>query len=453
MSPFKEKTEAPKRQILTWTAANKGAFWLSLMLPACGSSSDTDDKTGPAVGFSELQIDRLLRHGGGELTPNDPSNMVGDDEAAAQMGQYLFFDTQLSGSGEFSCDTCHQPENGFADTTAVSEAVGVTDRNTPSILNTVYNRWFYWDGRCDTHWCQALSPLEAPNEHGTNRLAVAHRIQRSDELSEAYALLFDELPDLSDSDRFPLNAMPIEDNEEDPLHRAWSDMTAEDQEAINLIFANIGKSIAAYERKLIRFDSPFDELVRDLEAGDNTGGDSLSTSAKRGAQLFVGEGMCWTCHSGPTFTNKEFHNIALPDSEDIDNDSLGRYDGIQSLNNNMWRSDGAYSDSPDDPSITDKVSFLVLGPEQVGQFKTPSLRNLVHTAPYMHGGHFPTLSDVVDHYNKMDDLPRVGHREELLLPLYWSDEEVADMVALLLTLEGEPLDSTLMEAPVSPLLP
>ncbi len=423
------------------------------MLSACGSSSDTADKTGPAVVFSELQMDRLLRHSKDELVPVDPSNIHADDEAAAQMGQFLFFDTQLSGSGEFSCDTCHQPENGFADTVPLSEAVGITDRNTPTILNTVYNRWFYWDGRCDTHWCQALSPLEATNEHGTNRLAVAHRIQRSDELTEAYSLLFDDLPDLSDTDRFPLNAMPVEDNEDDPLHRAWSDMTPEDQDTINIIFSNIGKTIAAYERKLIRLDSPFDEMVLELEAGNNTGGDALSPSAKRGAQLFVGEGMCWTCHSGPTFTNKEFHNIALPDSDDIDNASLGRYDGIQSLRDNMWRSDGLYSDSPENPAIIEKVSHLVLGPEQVGQFKTPSLRNLVKTAPYMHGGHFPTLFEAVDHYNKMDAPPRVGHREEFLLPLFWSEEQVRDVVAMLVALEGEPLDASLMEAPSSPLLP
>lgn len=438
---------------MTWTAANKGVFGLLLLLSACGGSSDPNGKTGPSVVFSGLQIDRLLRHSGEELVREDPSNLVGDDEAAAQMGQYLFFDTQLSGSGEFSCDTCHQPEHGFADTTAVSEAVGITDRNTPSILNTVYNRWFYWDGRCDTHWCQALSPLEAPEEHGTNRLAVAHRIDRSDELREAYGLLFDELPDLSDSDRFPLNAMPVEDNEDDPLHRAWAGMSPEDQESINVIFSNVGKTIAAYERKLVRFNSPFDEMILELEAGNNSGGDSLSASAKRGAQLFVGEGMCWACHSGPTFSNKEFHNIALPDSDNIDNDSLGRYDGIQSLNNSMWRSDGAYSDSPDDPSITEKVSFLVLGPEQVGQFKTPTLRNIVDTAPYMHGGHFSTLFDAVDHYNKMDDLPRVGHREELLLPLYWTDEQVMDVVEMLIALEGQPLDPALMVAPESPLLP
>jgi cytochrome c peroxidase len=165
--------------------------------------------------------------------------------------------------------------------------------------------------------------------------------------------------------------------------------------------------------------------------------------------LFVGEGLCWACHAGPTFTNKEFHNVALPSLEDFDNQSEGRYSGIDALLSSPFNGIGPYSDAPSDAEI--KLAHLVQSPEQIGTFKTPGLRNLLDTAPYMHGGHFETLADVVQHYNEMDDPPLIGHREELLLPLLWTEEQVADVVSFLESLQGAPMDPEWMEQPSSPL--
>ena len=425
---------------MTWPAAISLAI-----VAACGA----DPETGASEhAFSGAEIDRLLRHRFDGTVPPDPTNAVADDDDAKRLGHYLFYDTCLSSDGQQSCATCHRPDHGFADPEPLSTALSVTDRNTPTLVNVALNRWFYWDGRCDTLWCQAASPLEDPGEHGTNRLAVAHHIHSDPELADAYSAIFGPLPDLSDTVRFPSNARPVVDDETDPEHIAWETMTVDDQHAATTVFVNVTKAIAAYQRDLVQFNAPFDAMLDAFEAGDSSGGAAIDRAAKRGAQLFVGEGMCWACHTGPGFTNKEFHNIALPAADGIDNGSGGRYDGISSLLANPFNALGEYSDDRSDASL--KLTHLVQSPEEIGSFKTPGLRNLLDTAPFMHGGHFETLTETVQHYNRMDDRPIIGHREELLLPLFWSDEQVADVVAFLEALQGEPLPVELTVQPPTP---
>ena len=428
---------------MTWPAVVR----LLLFLALCSCAAQ-DDAAKPRQTFSDAQIERLLRHRFDSEPVWDETNRVSGDAAAERLGQYLFFDPGLSASGEHSCATCHQPEHGFADPERLSTAEGTLLRHTPTIINSSYNRWFYWDGRCDTLWCQAASPIEAAQEHGSNRLAVAHHIAADADLSEAYTAVFGPLPDLSDTTRFPLNAMPADDPE-DPLHVAWTSMTDEDAFAATEVFINITKAIAAYEAVLIQGDAPFDQMLEAFTAGDASGGSSISESAKVGAKLFVGEANCWACHSGPTFTNREFHNVALPTVDGIDNESAGRYDGINSLLANPFNSKGTFSD--DSSGASEKLDYLVQSPEQLGAFKTPSLRNLMDTPPYMHGGHFETLTDVVTHYSEMDDPPPVGHREEILLPQLWSEMEITHVVDFLESLQGAPIDAQLLTQPESPL--
>jgi len=430
---------------LKWTAASKCCVFLLL-----GGCSDKITDTGEAAAFlfDETTISRLLRHRFDEPLPASPTNWVADNADAAKLGQYLFFDKNLSGNGEVSCTSCHLPDHGFSDTTTVSTAIGTTTRHTPTIVNTAFNRWHFWDGRCDTLWCQAASPLEAPDEHGSSRLQIAHYIHDTPDLNAAYTNIFGALPALDEADRFPPRGRPVPENTEDPHHIAWATMNADDQESVTQLFINIAKAIAAYERKIIQHNAPFDQMLEAFESGDSSGGDALSNAAKRGGELFVGEGLCWACHAGATFSNKEFHNVALPVAPDIDNESEGRFEGIGLLLSNPFNSSGAYSDDTTDADI--KLGHLVQSPEQVGTFKTPGLRNLLDTPPYMHGGHFDTLQEVVEHYNDMDDPPPSGHREELLFPLMWDEQQMADVVAFLESLQGAPIDSELLEQPTSP---
>jgi cytochrome c peroxidase len=426
-------------------------FGCSAKEPVNTGSVDTgfaDDHEEVPIEFTDTEESKLAQLWPFEAPPADPTNAVAEDPAAAHLGQYLFFDTRLSGSGEFSCATCHQSEHGFADPERFSEAAGTPGRHTPTALNTAYNNWFFWDGRCDTHWCQALGPIEAEDEQNTNRLAVVHLIADDADLAQAYEAIFGSLSDLSDSARFPANAKPVGDAPEDPLDISWQAMTEEDQDTVNQIFTNLGKAIAAYERKLIRADAPFDRFAEAYLAGD-TENTEISDEAKYGFKHYLGDGLCFACHSGPNFSNNEFHNIALPSVDGIDNENTGRTKGIELLLANPFNGMGTYSD--DAPGSEIKLEHLADTPEQNGQFKTASLRNLISTPPYMHGGHFADLTEVVNHYNDMDDRPPIGHREELLFPLDWSDQDVLQMVSFLESLEGAALAPALLEQPTSPI--
>ena len=194
-------------------------------------------------------------------------------------------------------------------------------------------------------------------------------------------------------------------------------------------------------------DAPFDTFAEAIATGE---GDrfAISDDAKEGLRLFLGEGNCFACHSSPAFTNQEFHNIALPAAPGIDNESTGRTMGITLLLSNPFNGMGEYSDDPEAAAI--KLEHLVESPEQDGQFKTASLRNLRTSAPYMHGGHFADLTEVVTHYSEMDDKPLIGHREELLFPLYWDETQIGQVVAFLEALQGAPIDPALTIQPDSP---
>jgi cytochrome c peroxidase len=215
-------------------------------------------------------------------------------------------------------------------------------------------------------------------------------------------------------------------------------MAADDQVAVNTVFANIGKAIAAYERKIVSGESAFDRYV----AGD---AEALSPSAVRGFQVFVASD-CTLCHSGPEFSDREFHNLALGDRDWLPEDpDYGRYAGIQRLWDDPFNGAGAFSDDPQ--AGENKIAWLAMTDEQIGQFETPSLRDVALTAPYMHGGHFETLEDVVEFYSSLDEEGGTGHREHILQPLDLSAGEKADLVAFLESLTGEPPSTEWMTAP------
>ena len=425
------------------------AFSLGGFIAGCNNGAlDTD--TGETGGFSALELDRLEEFAGISTPKPDSTNQWADDPAAAHFGQFLFFDKRLSNTGEFSCATCHDPAHGFSDKEQLSEAAGTTSRHSPTLLNSAYQDFFFWDGRADSHWSQALGPLEDLHEQATSRLAIAHLLQDDADLNAAYTSVFGALPDLDDTSRFPAEGMPVEGDPTHPLALAWAGMSSDDQEDINTLFVHVGKAIAAYERKLIRTQAPFDSWVEEAIDG-NPDSTLLSQEAKAGLKLFLGEGKCHFCHSGPNFSNNAFHNIGLEDRDWMPPFDSGRHAGISSLLDNPFNGGGRFSDDRVAGSL--KIDHLVQGDAQLGAFKTPSLRNLLETAPYIHGGRFETLEAVVESYSDLDEFPSVGHREELMKKLEWEDSQVQAMVAFLESLEGEPVSPELEAAPDSPLLP
>jgi cytochrome c peroxidase len=337
--------------------------------------------------------------------PPDASNAVADDRVAARLGHRLFFDTRLSANGAVSCATCHQPERRFTDGLAKGRGIGLSGRNSRSIVGTAYSPWLYWDGRRDSQWAQALSPLEDPAEHGGNRMQLVRIVANDSAYRHAYERLFGPLPDFGNRARFPDAAAPIADP---AVNAAWQSMTPEDQHVVNEAYANIGKAIAAYERLLIPGPSRFDAYVRAVLSGNEKISQGiLSNEEVLGLQLFIDEARCTECHNGPLFTNHEFHNTGvlsfpgeLPDR--------GRINGVRLVREDLFNCLGAYSDDPERNCA--ELVFVRTGIELIGATRTPSLRNLGGTAPYSHKGQHETLASLLDHYNRAP-LALIGHNE------------------------------------------
>jgi cytochrome c peroxidase len=356
--------------------------------------------------------------------PADPSNRVADDPAAAALGHRLFFDTRFSANGEVACATCHLPEKDFQDGLALGEGVGVANRRTMPLAGTAYSPWLFWDGRADSQWAQALGPLENPVEHGGNRTYFAHLI--SELYREEYEAVFGPLPDLS---HLPRLAGPVDDP---AVQAAWEAMTPADQEAVNRVFANMGKAIAAYERHLNPGPARFDAYAQALIEGDARAmREALTLDEVAGLRLFIGEANCIQCHNGPLLTNNDFHNTGVPAVADLPEDT-GRAAGAQLVLADPFNCVGPYSDA--DASQCAELRFMLAEGEQlVRQYKPPSLRNVGDRDPFMHAGQFITLGEVLIHYNVAPAAP-AGESE--LEPLGLSQEEMMQIIAFLRALSG-----------------
>lgn len=384
--------------------------------------------------------------------PEDATNRVSGDPAAAHLGRFLFFDKRLSADDNVNCASCHDPDHGFSVPTNLGQGQGTTPRHPPTLLNVAYQRWFDWDGKADSLWSQAARPLEAPAEHGTARTAIVKLTYRDDELRRAYERVFDELPDIDAAD-LPSNARPRPDEPDSSPHRAWKSMAEQRRRQINRIFSNHLKAIAAYVEQLRSGDAPFDTYVEGLETDDTDKRSVISESAKRGLELFVDDGRCVLCHNGPDFSDHTFHNLQLsPRPWMGDEPDEGRWLGVKRLKDNPFNATSRYSDAPDGEQAK-WLKYLKRTPEDHGQFKTPTLRNVSRTPPYMHGGHFETLEEVVRFYSTLDESNTIGHREEMLQPLALSQQQIDDLVNFLETLDGEPLPQSLKQQPDSPVPP
>ena len=358
--------------------------------------------------------------------PPDPSNTVADDPRAAQLGEKLFNDVRFSANGAISCATCHQSIRNFTDGLPKGQAIGTSRRNTPSIVGTAYSPWLYWDGRRDSQWAQALSPLEDPNEHGSNRMHVVREIARDEDYRGVYEALFGKLPVLDDLQRFPLAAAPGPNTQWD---RAWRSMAEADRFAVNRAFANAGKIIAAFERTLLPVPTRFDDYVAAVVADDLPAARLLlSDDEARGLRLFIGAAECTQCHNGPLLTNNEFHNTGVL-SVATEIPDKGRVVGVRQALEDPFNCRGVYSDDPERRCA--ELEFARTGPELVGAMRTPSLRNLRDTAPFMHKGQMSSMADVLEHYNNAADA-MIGHNEAK--PLSLRRRELHQLEAFLGTL-------------------
>lgn len=357
--------------------------------------------------------------------PSSPGNNVADSASAAQLGHQIFFDTRFSSTGTVSCASCHQPENFFSDQLPLAVGVSQATRNTMGLIGAAYSPWYFWDGRKDSLWSQALAPIENPLEHNSSRSQVAQLIVSTEAYRQGYQTLFGSLPDIDNESRFPVNATPLGTPAQ---QQSWQSMSHSDQMIINEIFANTGKLLAAYQRKLLPGPSPFDTFVEQLRQGQDA--TALNATEQAGLKLFLNKAQCINCHNGPLFTNNAFHNTGvLPPAGELP--SEGRSEGLRQAQNDPFNCLGQFSDAS--PEQCSELRFARGGDELIGAQRTASLRNLAHTAPYMHAGQISTLPEVIEHYNQAE-ASIFGHNEAK--PLRLRAVEKRQLLAFLQSLNG-----------------
>lgn len=365
--------------------------------PSCAQSN-------PEWTAAEIDILRSLTISSLPKLPPDPSNRYSDDPRAADFGHRLFFDTRLSSNDKVACATCHMPERAFTDGKSVAVGVGLTPRNAPTIVGAAHNIWHFWDGRKDSQWAQALASIENPLEHDMPRDRVIEVIRANPDLLVSYVAIFGALP------------------------------AADDRDGINRAFANVGKAIAAYERKIMpgpaKFDRYVDAILAEREPAPQ---DDLSLDERQGLHVFISDqlGRCLRCHSGPLFTNMHFHNIGVAEPSRADL-AEGRMAGVEYVLADEFNCASRYSDAG--PNDCAELNFARRGsPELLGAFKVPTLRNLPKTAPYMRAGDRRQLEDALWHYRTLPNA-RVGKSELNDLPI--TGTEFEQLEAFLRTLDG-----------------
>jgi cytochrome c peroxidase len=384
-------------------------------LPGCAVPADAPAPgQGPApAATSWLPPDvarRVLRNPPLGALPSDPTNRWADSADAAALGHLLFFDERLSSSGTVSCATCHDPSRGFSDPRPIAVGEGRGTRHSMTVLNAAYQRWLTWDGRADTLWSQAVQPFESPNEMNLPRAGVIEAIGADSALRAAWRRAFGEDPPAG-------GASPAQ---------------------VDAAFARVGKAIAAYERRLVSSPSAYDRWWTRRAAGDPGADAELTDAQRRGLVLFFGKANCHQCHHGALFSDGEFHNIGIPPPGGGRPTDPGRYAAVDRVREDPFNAAGPHSDDPRGAQARISAT-LVNGPERWGEFRTPSLRNVAETGPYMHAGQFAQLEDVVHFYSTLEGATQLDHHRELVLrKLDLSGGEVSDLAAFLGALTGSP---------------
>jgi len=346
--------------------------------------------------------------------PADPTNALADNLQAAHLGHRLFFDPRLSPNG-IACAMCHQPERGFTDGLAVAHTLAPLHRNTMTILNVGYYQWLTSDGARDSLWHQAAAPIESPKEMGSSRLYVVRTVMQS------YGAELRQLGPLPETWDTQWPTLPPTGQPGEPV---FDTLPPAHQEAVNRVFTTILKCLAAYERQVVSAPAPFDRYV----AGEAT---ALSASAQRGFQHFL-RLECDTCHNTPLFSDDQFHNLGLPPGPGPDQ---GRAEGLQRLQENLFRGTGPYADGP--PVV--RAEDYAGGKALMGSFRTPSLRELASTAPYGHNGALRTLEEWLDHYASVTSSPpdhMLGTLDPALAPVEITPQEKQELIDFLLSLSS-----------------
>jgi cytochrome c peroxidase len=357
---------------------------------------------GELLDFTPAELRAVLRHGPWPAPwAPDPTNRVSGNAAAVELGEKLFFEPRLSRTHSVACASCHVPYRGWQDGRARALGLEEVDRNTPSVLNVRYQRWFGWDGAGDSLWAQSIRPILDAREMGASAAHAARLVREDAELACRYARAFGGPP-------------PADDES---------------------VLADIGKALAAFQETLASGRTPFDEFRDALARGDREAAARYPLAAQRGLRIFAGKGNCSACHFGPLFSNGEFHDIGIRFLLPGGGVDPGRHGGIRRLQASAFNLLGRHHDQARGAARTEeraqRTRHVALAHRNFGEFKVPSLRGVAQTAPYMHNGSLASLADVVRHYSELDLERLHADGESLLKPLRLSAAETADLIAFL----------------------
>jgi cytochrome c peroxidase len=448
-----------------------------LLLTGCtGDGGDGDGGNGLIDGlWTQSQFDAFSVNAFGAI-PEDKSNEYRADQAAAVLGQQLYFEDDIAGyvvddnggtnhygaEGEImlqACTPCHGGDWGSDVTPSDSEATWPTslgakwgDRNTPPTVNVAFYTFFYWDGRADSMWRQASAAYQNGAQQAGSRLQAAHIL--CDEYESETTNVFGDFGcGVIDSLEYHAAGDGNPGKGDAAGTTYYDSLTDEEKAVVTQAWVYFGKAIHAYEAEfLLSGNSPFDQYV----AGDF---DALTAQQKAGMGIFFGKAACSQgaeggCHSGPGFTANDYRNIGVPQEGDhVAEVDKGRYQGIPKMPSALGI-DGAYSDDASWGSAKltpvfnqcggkgddGKVNGELCDESLTGLFRVKHLRQVAETAPYMHTGGLASLEDVIDLYNDPGTNPNYsGELDATLVPLGLSAEEKGNLRAFLDALTGDPI--------------
>lgn len=328
-----------------------------------------------------------------------PANNPQTPEKIA-LGDKLFNDKRFSSTGDVSCATCHDPAKAFTDSPLVtSEGINklTGTRNAPTVINAAYYSLFFWDGRSADLEDQAQHPIVNPVEMGlANHDPVLDVVRTDPEYVAAFRKVFAKEP-------------------------------------AQVTMLEVQQAMASFERTIVSGDSPFDQWYFGKQQ------DAISEQAKRGFDVFMNKGRCVSCHTieqdHALFTDNRFHNIGV---------GVNRIQAdIGQLAPAFLKAKAAGTDVDTavltNPKASELGRFAVTDTlDEIGSFKTSTLRNVAVTAPFMHDGSLATLRDVVEHYNNGGITKKTDPVNDFLSggirPLDLTDDEISDLVAFMETL-------------------
>lgn len=316
------------------------------------------------------------------------------DDPKVLLGKMLYFDPRLSGDVSISCADCHNPTMGWTEGQALCRGYPGTVhwRNCQTVLNAAYYNKLFWAGSSTSLESQAKGAAKGAVAGNGEDDMMEERLAQILEYIKRFKEVFGtELPQLSD---------------------AW-------------------KAIAAFERTITQVDTPFDRYIK----GDKS---ALSEKAKQGLELFQGKANCIQCHNGPFITDEKYYNLGVPENSEFEEDPLRQI---------TFRFEQYAKGVPENIYRTTKTDlglyYRMKRKEDMGKFRTSTLRYLVYTPPYMHNGVFFTLEEVMDFYNKgggEDPIKKqygFSTKTKRLKPLNLTDGEKEALIAFMESLSGE----------------